>query len=238
MHTWIDQNSPGWFILAGTMEIYSRLPRISCQSDLRSRAYSTTPHTPLWYRSQTVVLQGPASVIDYQVTDYITRWSCEGTPIMKLTRACLISMKPSPNRDKRDHYINGGIDSFDIQLVLTFFGSHQIIPEAVSRMKFFSILSTAAIATVTSAQAPSKVNDFNLGPTNLGMYVYVPSSIKKPAPIVVAIHHCQGSATGYSSETKYQPLANSKGFIIIYPNSKSGGGCFDVASTASKINDI
>ncbi|KAK7193528.1 hypothetical protein DPSP01_000085 [Paraphaeosphaeria sporulosa] len=100
-------------------------------------------------------------------------------------------------------------------------------------MKFLSILSAAGLATLGSAQAPTKVNDFNLGPTKLGMYVYVPSNVKKPAPIVVAIHHCQGSATGYSSETKYQPLANSKGFIIIYPNSKSGGGCFDVASTAS-----
>ncbi|KAF1965540.1 putative Acetylxylan esterase A [Bimuria novae-zelandiae CBS 107.79] len=65
------------------------------------------------------------------------------------------------------------------------------------------------------------------------MYVYVPSNLKKPAPILVAIHHCQGSATGYASETKYQPLANSKGFIVIYPNSRSSGGCFDVASTAT-----
>lgn len=101
-------------------------------------------------------------------------------------------------------------------------------------MKYTFLLPVATLATVVTAQAPTKVNDFNLGPTKLGMYVYVPSNLKKPAPIVVAIHHCQGSATGYSSETKYQPLANSKGFIIIYPNSKSGGGCFDVASTASK----
>jgi len=100
-------------------------------------------------------------------------------------------------------------------------------------MKFLSIASVAALASLGSAQSPTKVNDFNLGPTKLGMYIYVPSSIQKPAPIVVAIHHCQGSAQGYSQETKYQPLAQQKGFIIIYPNSKSGGGCFDVASTAS-----
>ncbi|KAL1607734.1 hypothetical protein SLS60_002670 [Paraconiothyrium brasiliense] len=100
-------------------------------------------------------------------------------------------------------------------------------------MKCLSILSAAALAALGSAQAPTKVNDFNLGPTKLGMYVYVPSNLKKPAPIVVAIHHCQGSATGYASETKYQPLANSKGFIIIYPNSRSSGGCFDVSSTAT-----
>lgn len=99
-------------------------------------------------------------------------------------------------------------------------------------MKFLSVFAAAALATVGSAQAPTKVNDFNMGPTKLGMYVYVPSNLKKPAPIVVAVHHCQGSATGYAQETKYQPLANSKGFIIIYPNSKSSGGCFDVSSKA------
>jgi acetylxylan esterase len=104
-------------------------------------------------------------------------------------------------------------------------------------MKYTFLLPVVTLATVVTAQAPTKVNDFNLGPTKLGMYVYVPSNLKKPAPIVVAIHHCQGSATGYSSETKYQPLANSKGFIIIYPNSKSGGGCFDVASTATLKHD-
>jgi len=94
-------------------------------------------------------------------------------------------------------------------------------------------LTLTLLTPLATAQAPQKVNDFNLGPTNLGMYVYKPSNLKTPAPIVVAVHHCQGSATGYASETKYQPLANSKGFLIIYPNSKSGGGCFDVASTAS-----
>jgi len=89
-----------------------------------------------------------------------------------------------------------------------------------------------ALATVAAGQI-TKVNDFSAGPTKLGMYVHVPKNLKTPAPIVVAVHHCQGSAQGYSTETKYIPLSDSKGFILIYPNSKSGGGCFDVASTAS-----
>ena len=95
-----------------------------------------------------------------------------------------------------------------------------------------SIAGLAALATLGNGQL-TKVNDFNAVPTKLGMYVKVPKNLKSPAPIVVAIHHCQGSASGYSSETKYQPLADQHGFILIYPNSKSGGGCFDVASTAS-----
>jgi len=92
-----------------------------------------------------------------------------------------------------------------------------------------------ALATVGSCQF-QKVNDFNLGPTKVGMYVYLPKTLKKPAPIIVAVHHCQGSAQGYSGESHLNPLADTHGFLVIYPNSKSGGGCFDVASEASKFS--
>ncbi|KAI0192217.1 putative Acetylxylan esterase A [Xylaria flabelliformis] len=69
------------------------------------------------------------------------------------------------------------------------------------------------------------------------MYVYVPPNLKTPAPIIVAVHHCQGSAQQYSGESGLMPLAGQRGFIVIFPNSKSGGGCFDVASTASLTHD-
>jgi poly(3-hydroxybutyrate) depolymerase len=95
------------------------------------------------------------------------------------------------------------------------------------------IASLAALLTLGSCQSVTKVNDFNAGPTKLGMYVYVPKGLTTPAPIVVAVHHCQGSAQGYSTESHYMPLADSHKFILIYPNSRSSGGCFDVASTAS-----
>ncbi|KAI1163113.1 carbohydrate esterase family 1 protein [Nemania serpens] len=68
------------------------------------------------------------------------------------------------------------------------------------------------------------------------MYVYVPPNLKTPAPIIVAVHHCQGSAQQYSGESGLLPLAGQRGFIVIFPNSKSGGGCFDVASTALPIS--
>ncbi len=90
------------------------------------------------------------------------------------------------------------------------------------------------LAAVASGQGITKVSDFTAGPTKLGMYVYVPKTLASPAPILLAIHHCQGSAQGYSTETHYQPLADKHGFVIIYPNSRSSGGCFDVSSTACK----
>jgi hypothetical protein len=94
-----------------------------------------------------------------------------------------------------------------------------------------------ALATIGNCQI-TKVNDFNAGPTKLGMYVHVPKNLKSPAPIVVAVHHCQGSAQGYSTETRYMPLSDQRGFILIYPNSRSSGGCFDVASTASMSSPL
>ncbi|KAK4169009.1 Alpha/Beta hydrolase protein [Cladorrhinum sp. PSN259] len=100
-------------------------------------------------------------------------------------------------------------------------------------MRFAEALSSlVAVAALAEGQL-TKVNDFNAGPTKLGMYVSVPKNLKTPAPIVVAVHHCQGSATGYSGSTKYVQLSSQYGFIAIYPNSKSGGGCFDVASQAT-----
>lgn len=98
-----------------------------------------------------------------------------------------------------------------------------------------TLATLVSMASVGTAQL-TKVNDFPGTPTRLGMYVNVPKNLKTPAPIVVAVHHCQGSATGYSGSTKYVQLSNQYGFIAIYPNSKSGGGCFDVASQASELS--
>ncbi|KUJ10543.1 alpha/beta-hydrolase [Mollisia scopiformis] len=68
-----------------------------------------------------------------------------------------------------------------------------------------TVATFVAFAAFGHCQSITKVNAFKDGPTNLGM----------------AIHHCQGSATAYSTESHYMPLADSHGFILIYPNSRS-----------------
>ncbi|KAH6677561.1 putative Acetylxylan esterase A [Halenospora varia] len=65
------------------------------------------------------------------------------------------------------------------------------------------------------------------------MYTYVPANKKSPAPIIVAMHYCTGSASAYFSGTQYANLADKLGFIVIYPESPSSGKCWDVASKAS-----
>jgi acetylxylan esterase len=83
----------------------------------------------------------------------------------------------------------------------------------------------------------TKVSGFTAGPTKAGMYIYLPTKKLSPAPIIVAIHYCTGTAQAYFTGSKYATLADTKGFIVIYPNSPSSGGCWDVASKTSLTHD-
>jgi len=65
------------------------------------------------------------------------------------------------------------------------------------------------------------------------MYIYVPSKLAAKPPVIVAIHHCQGTGPGYANETPYNKLADQYGFIVIYPSSPYSGTCWDVSSKAS-----
>jgi len=104
-------------------------------------------------------------------------------------------------------------------------------------MQVFSTLLATSIALAGFANAAQnqlqKVSAFNAGPTNAGMYIYQPTKKLSPAPIIVAIHYCTGTGQGYFSGTQYATLADTHGYIVIYPSSPSSGGCWDVASTAS-----
>lgn len=65
------------------------------------------------------------------------------------------------------------------------------------------------------------------------MYIYVPKKLAAKPPVIVAIHHCQGTGPGYANETPYNALADQYGFIVIYPSSPYSGTCWDVSSKAS-----
>jgi acetylxylan esterase len=103
-------------------------------------------------------------------------------------------------------------------------------------MQFFSSL-TACFAMVSIAAALTsslqEVTGFTSTPTAAKMYVYIPTTKQALAPIILAIHYCTGTATEYYSNTLYAQYADTYGYIVIYPNSPSSGGCWDVSSTAS-----
>jgi len=108
-------------------------------------------------------------------------------------------------------------------------------------MKSFTLVVAAATTLLGLASAAQQqlqhVTGFNSEPTNAGMYIYVPSKKLSPAPIIVAIHYCTGTGQEYFQATQYANLADTHGFIVIYPSSPSSGGCWDVSSTASLTHD-
>jgi acetylxylan esterase len=103
---------------------------------------------------------------------------------------------------------------------------------------FLHLTLMAAMAAMPLVNALSsslqQVTGFTSTPTNAKMYIYVPTNKLATPPIIVAIHHCQGTGPGYFGETQgYAQNADTYGYIVIYPSSPSSGGCWDVSSTAS-----
>ncbi|KAJ6569015.1 hypothetical protein B0H19DRAFT_1349847 [Mycena capillaripes] len=81
--------------------------------------------------------------------------------------------------------------------------------------------------------ALQQVTDFGVNPTNVGMFVYIPTSVAANPAVVVAIHDCNGTAQTYFSTTPYAQFADTYGFIVIYPSSPHADTCWDLTSPAT-----
>ncbi|KAF8596567.1 acetyl xylan esterase [Ceratobasidium sp. AG-I] len=79
----------------------------------------------------------------------------------------------------------------------------------------------------------TKITGFGSNPTNVGAFVYVPTTLKSSPGLLAAIHYCTGTAQAFYSGTGYKALADQYGFIVMYPNAPDSGGCWDVHSTAT-----
>ncbi len=95
------------------------------------------------------------------------------------------------------------------------------------------------IATNAGAASMQKVNqtDWWAGasglPSYVNMYTYVPAQLATKPPIVVAPHHCQGTAQStYSEMSTLVSIADKTGFILIFPEA-TGENCWDAGSTRS-----
>ncbi|PPQ92150.1 hypothetical protein CVT25_008775 [Psilocybe cyanescens] len=100
----------------------------------------------------------------------------------------------------------------------------------------FKTLFTIALASfahaLTSSLQPVSVN-FGSNPTNVQMFVYKPTALATPTPLIMAIHYCGGTAQAYFTGTSLAQLADQHGFIVVYPNAPTAGGCWDVHSTGT-----
>ena len=102
-----------------------------------------------------------------------------------------------------------------------------------------SLSITLLAASPARAASLQKVNqtDWWAGisglPSYVNMFIYVPDKPATKPPIVVAPHHCQGNGTGtYSEMSSLVSIANTNGFIIIFPEA-TGENCWDAGSTRS-----
>ncbi|KAE8329211.1 putative acetylxylan esterase A [Aspergillus sergii] len=86
---------------------------------------------------------------------------------------------------------------------------------------------------VPRAGSLEKVTDFGDNPSNVAMYIYVPTNLASNPGIIVAIHYCTGTAQAYYQGSPYAQLAETHGFIVIYPESPYEGTCWDVSSQAT-----
>jgi len=117
---------------------------------------------------------------------------------------------------------------------------------AVELMQAFhfaaAALSVALLGAPARAATSQKVDQSVWGvsglPSYVNMYVYVPDQLAAKPPVLVASHHCQGTAASTYSETKssFVSLADKNGFIIIFPEA-TGHNCWDVGSAKSLKHD-
>ncbi|MFI8321720.1 PHB depolymerase family esterase [Streptomyces sp. NPDC085529] len=96
---------------------------------------------------------------------------------------------------------------------------------------------TGASAGPASAASLTEVTGFGTNPGNLRMYVYKPDSAPARAPVLVAVHHCAGTAPAFHANTEFARLADQHGFIVVYPDANVSGQCFDVSSPQALKHD-
>lgn len=107
-------------------------------------------------------------------------------------------------------------------------------------MKLLSLLAPflpLAAAQFGGGGGLEQVNSFGDNPTNAKMFIYVPQELASPPPVIVAIHFCTGTASAYFNGSPYHQLADTKGFIVIYPESPYDGTCWDVSSTETLTHE-
>ena len=86
------------------------------------------------------------------------------------------------------------------------------------RLFALALLVLLPCTAVLGAQYPvTEVPAFGTNPGNLRMFEYVPEKLKKPAPVVIALHGCAQTASTYAEHSGWAELANKAGFILVLP---------------------
>lgn len=102
------------------------------------------------------------------------------------------------------------------------------------KLKTLFAICLTAVGTQAAAGALEEVTDYGPNPTGVKMYVYKPEKLANPPPLIVGIHWCHGSAEAYYNGTLFANLADTHGFIVIYPDAPDQvDHCWDVNTNAT-----
>jgi len=106
----------------------------------------------------------------------------------------------------------------------------------VFRQKFEALLESARSTTpgepkgfLKKPKVLRELGGFGSNPGNLRMLIHVPEHLPTGAPLVVALHGCSQTAEEYNHGTGWSELADSLGFLVIYPEqqpSNNPKNCF------------
>ena len=103
----------------------------------------------------------------------------------------------------------------------------------------FPLLLALSSASVARAASMVEVNQSEWAagasglPTYVNMFTYVPDQLASKPAIVVAPHHCQGTAQStYSEMASLVSIADKTGFVLIFPEA-TGQNCWDAGSSRS-----
>ncbi|KAF8647046.1 hypothetical protein AX16_006883 [Volvariella volvacea WC 439] len=100
-------------------------------------------------------------------------------------------------------------------------------------LKALATALTAAVGANAALGQLQQVSNFGTNPTGVQMFVYRSPNVKPNPALIVAMHYCTGTAQAYFSGTQYANLADTYGYIVIYPDAPDPGGCWDVHTNAT-----
>jgi len=107
-----------------------------------------------------------------------------------------------------------------------------------------TLLTLAASAVLLPARPAAaagltQVTNFGNNPTNLNMYIYVPSTVAPRPALLVLVHYCGGSANAIFNGNghDYVTAADRYGYIIVLPEATRSEKCFDVSTPAALKRD-
>ncbi|KAI0762156.1 acetyl xylan esterase [Trametes elegans] len=82
-----------------------------------------------------------------------------------------------------------------------------------------------------------QITNFGENPNNVGMFVFKPAKLQAKPPLIVASHFCTGTAQIYFQGSKFAQLAETFGYLVLFPSSPHPDLCWDVSSTATLTHD-